>query len=82
VVQAKPKPGGKVVQFAESVKGIIYLVLAISLIVAVVLGHTGVIITLEDIIENLIVAQAGKVILIIIAVALLIYGLKKLRFLN
>jgi len=70
------------VRFAEGVKGIIYLILAVSLIFAIVLGQTGVIITLEDIIDNLILAQAGKVILAIIALALLIYGLKNLRILK
>ncbi|NNF34009.1 MAG: DUF1206 domain-containing protein [Saprospiraceae bacterium] len=70
------------VRFAEGVKGIIYLILAVSLIIAIVLGQTGVIITLEDIIDNLIIAQAGKVVLAIIAVALLIYGLKNLRVLR
>ncbi len=75
----KTKPSGRAVRFAESVKGVIYLVLAISLIVAIVLGQTGVIITLDDIIENLIVANAGKIVLVIIALAFFIYGLKNLR---
>jgi hypothetical protein len=81
-IQVAQKPTGKMVRFAEGVKGIIYLILAVSLIFAIVLGQTGVIITLEDIIDNLILAQAGKVILAIIAVALLIYGLKNLRILK
>jgi hypothetical protein len=70
------------VRFAEGVKGIIYLILAVSLIFAIILGQTGVIITLDDIIENLIVAQIGKVVLAIIAIALLIYGFKNLRILK
>ena len=70
------------VRFAEGVKGIIYLILAVSLIFAIILGQKGVIITFEDIIDNLILAQAGKVVLAIIALALLIYGLKNLRIIK
>jgi hypothetical protein len=50
--------------------------------VAIFLGQTGVIITLEVIIDNLILAQAGKVVLAVIAIALLIYGIKNLRVLK
>ena len=81
-LQSKPKPTSRMVKFAEGVKGILYLILAISLIVAIFLGQTGVIITLDDIIDNLILAQAGKVVLAIIALALLIYGFKNLRILK
>lgn len=69
----------EVVRFAEGVKGSLYIILALSLICAIILGQTGVIMTLEDIIENLILATAGKVLLGIIALALFIYGLKNLR---
>ena len=69
----------KAVRFAELIKGLLYLILAISIIVAVVLGQTGVIITLEDIIENLIIAWFGKIVLVIIAIALFIYAFKQLR---
>ena len=78
IVQPKSKVSTKAIQFAEAIKGIIYIVLAVSLIIAIVLGQTGVIITLEDIIASLMVAQIGKVVLLIIAVALLIYGSKKI----
>ena len=44
------------VRFAESIKGILYVVLAISIIAAVVMGQSGLIVTLEDIIDNLIIA--------------------------
>lgn len=70
---------GKAVRFAESIKGIIYIILAVSLILSIILGEKGLVITLDDIIENLFLAKAGKVVLIIIAVALLIYGLKNLH---
>ena len=67
------------VRFAESIKGILYIILAVSIIAAVVLGQSGLIITLEDIIDNLILATLGKVLLAIIAVGLFIFGLKNLR---
>lgn len=73
---------GKAVNFAESIKGIIYVILAVSLIISIVLGEKGLVITLDDIIENLFLARAGKFLLIIIAVALLIYGLKNLHLLK
>jgi hypothetical protein len=68
----------RVVRFSEGVKGIIYLILAVSLAVALVLSDAGKIITLEDIVGNLFAAFIGKVILVIIAIAFLIYGLKHL----
>ena len=77
-----PKRGTEAVRFAEGVKGAIYLVLSLSLIAAIILGQTGLIMTLEDIVENLIIAKAGKVILAIIAVALFIYGLKNFRLMR
>ena len=67
------------VRFAEAVKGIIYLIFAVTLLLAVVLGQKGVIIDLETIISNLLVVRIGQVILLIIALALFIYGLKHLR---
>lgn len=67
------------VRFAEIVRGIIYVILAVSLGVALVLGEGEVIITLEDIINNLLVVTFGKIILVIIALALFIYGLKHMR---
>jgi hypothetical protein len=70
------------VRFAESIKGILYIILAISIIVAVVLGESGLILTLEDIIDSLIIANLGKVLISIIALALFIYGLKNLRIMK
>ena len=70
------------VRFADSTKGILYIILAVSMLVAVVLGETGLIVTLEDIIDSLMLAHLGKLLIGIIAVALLIYGLKNLRILK
>ncbi len=70
------------VRFAESIKGILYIILAVSIIAAVVLGESGLILTLEDIIDSLIIAKLGKLLISIIAVALFIYGLKNLGILK
>ena len=53
-----------------------------SILAAVILGESGLILTLEDIIDSLIIASLGKVLIGIIAVALFIYGLKNLRILK
>lgn len=70
------------VRFAEGTRGIIYIITGISIIVAIVLGQGGVIITLNDIINNLLIANAGKILLAVIALALVVYGLKNLRWLK
>jgi hypothetical protein len=70
------------VRFAESTKGILYTVLAVSILVAAVLGGSGLILTLEDIIDSLIIATLGKVLIGVIAIALLLYGLKNPRILK
>lgn len=72
----------KLILFAELIKGIIYLILSISLIVSLILGEKGVIITLDDIINNLFFANTGKIILFIVALGLLFYGLKQLKILK
>ena len=46
------------------------------------MGQSGLIVTLEDIIDSLIIATLGKVIIIIIAIGLFIYGLKNLRMMK
>lgn len=73
-----PKPS-TIVRFADSVKGVIYLIFGISLIAAIFLGEQGVIITIDDIIGSLFLAVLGKVVLCVLAIALFIYGLKQLR---
>ena len=70
------------VRFAESTKGVLYIILAVSIVVAVFMGQSGLIVTLEDIIDNLILAKLGKALIIVIAVALFIYGLKNLRIMK
>ena len=70
------------VRFAESIKGLLYIVLAVSILAAVVMGQSGLILTLEDIVDSLIIAWLGKALIVIIAVALFIYGLKNLRIMK
>lgn len=67
------------VRFAEAVRGIIYIVFGASLIMAIILGQKGVIVSLDDIVDYLLLARIGKIILVVIALALFIYGLKHLR---
>ena len=72
----KPSPA---IRFAEAVRGIIYLIFSVSLILAIVLGEKGVLVSLDKIIENLLVIRIGQIVLVVIALALFIYGLKHLR---
>ena len=68
-----------VLKFAEGVRGILYLIGSASLVLAVVLQERGVWVTLDEIVENLLVIRAGQVVLIVIALALFVYGLKHIR---
>lgn len=70
------------VKFAESIRGIIYLITGISIAVVLILGQSGALITMNDIVENLMLATIGKFLLIIIAGALIIYGFKNLGILK
>jgi hypothetical protein len=70
------------VRFAESIRGILYIVLALSIITAVIMGQSGLILTIEDIVDSLIIVRLGKVLILIIAAALFIYGLKNLKLLK
>ncbi|MBC8174239.1 MAG: DUF1206 domain-containing protein [Candidatus Marinimicrobia bacterium] len=74
-----PDQPSHAVRFAEGVRGTIYVIFAASLLLAIILGQRGVIVTLEDIIGSLFLALIGKIILVIVALALFIYGLKHLR---
>ena len=76
-----PSPAGAspAVRYAEVVRGALYLVLGASLAVALILGQRGAIMSLDDIIDSLFAARAGKIVLGLIALALVIYGLKHLR---
>jgi len=50
--------------------------------VALVLGQRGAIMSLDDVIESLFAASAGKVVLALIALGLLLYGFKYLRLIR
>ena len=67
------------VRYAESVRGILYLLMGASLLGALLLGQRGAIISLDDVIDSLFAARAGKLVLALIGVGFLIYGLKHLR---
>jgi uncharacterized membrane protein YdbT with pleckstrin-like domain len=69
----------RAVRFAEGVRGVLFLILAVSMVVAVFLSNQGYIVKLEEIFESLVLATVGKVVLVVIAVAFFIYGLKYLR---
>ena len=78
----KGEAGGKTspaVRYAEFVRGGLYILMGGSLIVALLLGQRGTILSLDDLIDSLFAARAGKVVLALIAIALLIYGMKHLR---
>ena len=70
------------VKFAESIRGIIYIITGASIAVVLILGQTGAFITMSDIIENLMLATIGKFVLVVIAGALIIYGLKNIQLLK
>jgi hypothetical protein len=72
-------PPSPAVRFAEAVRGIIYIIFGASLLLAIILGQKGVIVSLDDIIDYLLLARIGKIVLVVIALALFIYGLKHLR---
>jgi len=72
----QPSPA---VRFAEGVRGILYITGSISLVLAAVLQERGVWLSLSDIVDDLLVIRAGQILLIIIALALFIYGLKHIR---
>ncbi len=67
------------VRYAEAVRGVLYVVTGLSLFVGLVLGQRGAIVSLNDLIDSLFVARAGKIVLALIGAALLIYGMKHLR---
>jgi len=71
-----------IVKFAESIRGIIYIITGVSIAVVIILGQSGAFITMNDIIENLMLATIGKFVLVIIAGALIIYGLKNIRIIK
>jgi len=70
------------VRYSEYIKGVIYIVLSFSMILAILLGQKGIIITLDDIIDNLMIVYAGKIILLFVALGLFIYGLKTMKLIR
>ena len=78
-VVAGPSP---VLRFAEGVRGVLYVLLAASLLLAIFLGERGVIITVDRIVGSLIVAWIGKVVLVVLALAFFVHGLKHLRLVH
>ena len=70
------------VRYAETVRGILYVIMGLSLLVALLLGHRGAVISLDDLVDSLFVARTGKVLLVLVGAALLIYGMKHLRLLR
>jgi hypothetical protein len=70
------------IRYAEFVRGILYALLGASLVISLVLGERGVIISLDELIDSLFAAWTGKVILALIGLGLLIYGLKHLRLIR
>ena len=78
IVEKAPKSSGAV-RFAEYVRGILFLIFAVSLVIAIILSSQGYIVTINDIISSLIPLWFGKIILAVVAVAFFIYGLKYLR---
>ena len=70
------------VRYAEFVRGCLFVLTGGSLLVALVLGQRGAIMSLDDVIESLFAASAGKVVLALIALGLLLYGFKYLRLIR
>ena len=69
----------RLVRFAEGVRGVLFLIFAVSLVVAILLPDIGQTLGMSEIIGKLIGHWIGKVVLVVIAVAFFIYGLKYLR---
>ena len=74
-----PSAPGRAIRFAETVRGILFLIFALSLVIALLTPHLGEILGLGEIINKLIGHWPGKIILAVIAAAFFIYGLKYLR---
>ena len=65
-------------RFADAVRGGLYLLIGASLIVAILLGQQRIVLSLDDLVESLFLATAGKLLLAVIGLAFVIYGLRKL----
>ena len=69
-ISGQPKPPSHAVRYAEIVRGCLYVITGVSLFVALLLGQRGAIVSLDDIIDSLFAAAAGKVVLSLIGLAL------------
>ena len=69
----------RLVRFAEGVRGVLFLIFAVSLVIAILLPDIGQTLGMSEIIGKLIGHWIGKGVLVVIAVAFFIYGLKYLR---
>lgn len=75
----KKEKSSFMVNFAQGVRGVLFLVLSISLVVAVILSNKGYIITLDEIFDSLVAVWIGKIVLLVVSVAFFVLGLKQLR---
>ena len=75
----EPHRVSPVLRFAEYVRGVLYLIFSVSLVVAVLTSGKIRAITTSEIVRICIGTVAGKVVLIVLASALFIYGLKYLK---
>ncbi len=66
-------------RFTDIVRGGLYALLGFSLLAALMLGQRDAVVSLDDLIESLFLATAGKIVLAVIGVALALYGLRKVR---
>ena len=78
-VSARKEKTSPALRFAEGVRGVLYLITSASLVLAVVLQEKGVWLQMSEIVENLLVRRVGQLVLVVIALALFIYGLKHIR---
>ncbi|MFH1803105.1 MAG: DUF1206 domain-containing protein [archaeon] len=73
-----PSSSSGAVKFSEGVKGLIYLILALSLFAALFFSNSQFIVTRDDLIGLLFGSIIGKIVLVVLGIAFLIYGLKHL----
>ena len=69
----------QLVRFAEGVRGVLFLIFAVSLVILILAPDVGQSLGMKEIIDKLIGHWIGKAVLVVIAAAFFIYGLKYLR---
>ena len=80
--QRAATPPSRGARFADVVRGALYLLLGASLLVALVLGQRDAVVSLDDLIQSLFLATAGKIVLAVIGLGFALYGLRKLGVLR